>query len=129
DRYAAEDALESIVVDYDALPTIVSLDEALAENAPRLYDDWTDNLITDVESPKMEGIEDVFAAHRVVRGRYVSHRHSGVPIGTRDACAEFRGGGLTIWTSHQTPHVARTILAMVLGLAENDIRVIAPAVG
>lgn len=128
-RYVAEDALETIAVDYDMLPVVASLDDALAEGAPRLYDDWPDNLITDVPSPEMDGLDEVFARHRVVRGRYVSHRHSGVPMETRGAVADWRSGRLTLWTSHQSPHVERTILSRVLGLQERDIRVIAPAVG
>jgi aerobic carbon-monoxide dehydrogenase large subunit len=128
-RYLAEDAIEAIAVDYDMLPVVASLEDALADGAPRLYDDWPDNLITDVPSPRMEGLDEVFATHRVVRGRYVSHRHSGIPIETRGAVAEWRSGRLTLWTSQQSPHIERTILSRVLGLPESQIRVVAPAVG
>lgn len=39
-RYIAEDALELIDVDYEPLPVVADLEDALAPDAPRLYDDW-----------------------------------------------------------------------------------------
>jgi carbon-monoxide dehydrogenase large subunit len=129
DRYAAEDALDAIGVEYEELPAVVTLQQALAPDAPRLYPDWPDNLVTDLPAADDAEIDELFSTHRVVAGRFVSHRHSGVPIETRGAVARFEAGRLTLWTSQQSPHIERTILRLVLGLPERDIRVIAPAVG
>ncbi|MBN9618298.1 MAG: hypothetical protein J0H43_00960, partial [Actinobacteria bacterium] len=44
DRYVAEDALELIEVEYEPLPVAADLDQALAPDAPRLCEDWPDNV-------------------------------------------------------------------------------------
>ena len=44
DRYVAEDALELIDVEYEPLPVVADLEAALAPDAPKLYDDWPDNV-------------------------------------------------------------------------------------
>jgi aerobic carbon-monoxide dehydrogenase large subunit len=43
-RYVAEDALELIDIVYEPLPVVADLDAALAPGAPKLYDDWPDNV-------------------------------------------------------------------------------------
>ena len=128
DRYLAEDAAELVEVELDELPAVISIDEALAEGAPRLYDEWPDNRIIEIERPNPE-MDALFARSRVIRGTYRMQRHTSMPMETRGAAAEYRRGRLTIWTSTQVPHVERTILARVLGIPESDLRVIAPDVG
>jgi carbon-monoxide dehydrogenase large subunit len=129
DRYRAEDALELVRVDYEELPPVGSIDAALAEGAPLLYDGWPDNRMMDVPGND-PATRDAFArASRVVRGRYSIQRHAAVPLETRGSVAEFRDGRLTLWTGAQSPHIARTMLSYVLPLAERDIRVVAPDVG
>jgi carbon-monoxide dehydrogenase large subunit len=128
-RYAAEDALEAIDVDYEDLPSVGSIETALAPGAPTLYEGWDDNRMMDVPGSN-PAVGDAFAvASRVVRGRYSIQRHAAVPIETRGSVAEFRNGRLTLWTGQQSPHIARTMLSYVLPLAERDIRVITPDVG
>ena len=43
-RYVAEDALALINVEYEPLPVVANLDAALAEGAPKIYEDWPDNI-------------------------------------------------------------------------------------
>ena len=43
-RYAAEDALEAVQVDYEPLPAVVDVEQATAPGAPRLYEAWPDNV-------------------------------------------------------------------------------------
>jgi carbon-monoxide dehydrogenase large subunit len=128
DRYAAEDGVELVEVDYGELPPVTTREAALADDAPKLFDHWPDNRI--VNSPlTLEDVEEVFRTHRVVSGSYATHRHSGVPMETRGCAAEYRHGRLTLWTATQSPHIVRTTLSYVLPIAERDIRVVAPDVG
>ena len=130
DRYLAEDAAELVEVDYEELPGVTSMRQALAEDAPKLFDDWPDNRMVAVpEGPAAADVQAVLDRSRVVRGTYTIGRHTGVPIEPRAAVAEYRSGRLTLWTPNQLPHVCRTSLSYVLPLAERDIRVIAPDVG
>jgi aerobic carbon-monoxide dehydrogenase large subunit len=129
DRYAAEDAAELVEVEYDSLPTVASIDEALAPDAPRLYLDWPDNrqVVVTGDDPETDGL--FRSAWKVVGGRYVIRRQGAVPMETRGAVAEFSDGRLTLWTSTQVPHWVRTLIPTVLPLPESLIRVVAPDVG
>lgn len=127
DRYLAEDAIAAAVVDYEPLPPVTSMEEALL-GTTRLYDEWPDNKILDLQLNDPE-VDSIFRTHRVIRGTYKIHRHSGVPIETRGCLSQFDNGRVTLWSSTQSPHYLRTILARMLPLEERDIRVVAPDVG
>ena len=128
DRYLAEDAAELVDVDYDPLDVVVTMEDALAPDAPLLYDDWEDNRILDLVRHNEE-IDEIFARSRVIKGSYTMHRHAAVPIETRGVVAEYSRGRLTLWASTQQPHIERSVLAHVLGIPESSIRVITPDVG
>ena len=128
DRYRAEDACDLLEVDLDPLDPVVTTDAALAPGAPLLFPDWPDNVVIDfpVDNPDANA---EFEGRMAVSGRYEVGRHTGVPMETRGVVAEFREGRLTVWSSTQFPHIARTMLSYCLPLDENDIRVIVPDVG
>jgi carbon-monoxide dehydrogenase large subunit len=128
DRYAAEDAAALVEVDYDELPVLVSVEAALADDAPRLYDDWPDNRLLDMPAADPD-VDRVFAEYEVARATYRMQRQSASPMETRGVVADYQGGRLTVWASAQSPHILRTTLAMMLGLREADIRVVVPNVG
>jgi len=75
-------------------------------------------------------VEAGFAeADVVVERRIVNHRIAGAPIECRGVLADYRAGSLTLWTSTQVPHFVRLFMALLLGLTEDHVRVIAPEVG
>ena len=47
----------------------------------------------------------------------------------RAVVASCVGGEFTLWSATQIPHVLRVMLAMVTGIPEQNLRVIAPDVG
>jgi len=130
DRYSAVDAAERVVVEYDPLPAVVDPEEALKNSAPKLYDDWPDNVRMYFKIGN--DIGDVFKnADHVVEAKLRSHRQSASPIETRSIAASYDKitGFMTVWVSTQRPHAFRTVLADALKLPESRIRVIKPAVG
>ena len=129
DRYVAEDAVELVEVDFEPCPAVTSLEEAMAPDAVRLYDDWADNCCVRVPARDDPAVDAAFAQLRTVRGRYTIQRQAAVPMESRGVIADWSGDRLTVWSSTQLPHMLRGILARVLGLREGDIRVIAPDVG
>jgi aerobic carbon-monoxide dehydrogenase large subunit len=129
DRYLAEDAAELVDIDYEELPIVGTMDEALAPGAPRLYEDWPDNVMVAVPAAKLTDSRIFERAPRVVRGSYAIQRYGAMPMETRGAVAEYTDGRLTLWSSTQLPHILRTMLSTVLGVPESDLRVIAPDVG
>src|SRR3990172_8464755 len=127
----AVDAAGEVSVDWEPLPAVVDPFQAMAEGAPRLFDDAPRNV--EHENQIKAGDPDAaFArAHRVVRQRMVSQRLCGVPLEARACLAapDTATGGLVVWTRHQAPHNQRKDVGTALGVPENLVRVIAPEVG
>jgi carbon-monoxide dehydrogenase large subunit len=127
----AVDAAGDVVVDWEPLPAVVDPFKAMAEGAPRLFDDAPRNI--EHENRITAGDPDAaFArAHRVVTQRMVNQRLCGVPLEPRAALAapDPATGGLIVWSTHQAPHNQRKDIATALGIPENLVRVIAPEVG
>jgi carbon-monoxide dehydrogenase large subunit len=128
---AAQDAADEVVVEWEPLPAVVDPEQAREPGAPLLFDDAPGN-VERVWRHTAGDVEAAFAgAHRVVRQRMVSQRLAGMPMEGRAALAapDPGTGGVTLWTSTQTPHTVRSDLATILRLPENGVRVIAPEVG
>ena len=129
DRYIARDAADHVDVEYEPLPAVADPEKALAAGAPAVHPEWPDNVAF---TYKQEGgdVDKAFAeAEVVVRQRITSQRLIPTPIETRGVVADYRAGSLTLYSSTQIPHLMRTLVAQMLGLAENHMRVIAPEVG
>jgi len=128
DRYLGEDAAELVLADLEELPPVASMEQALGEDPPLVYDGWEHNVMVDLNGRDPE-VTRLLASHTVVRGRFTMPRHFAVPMETRCVAAEHRAGRFTIWTTSQIPHIARTTIAATLGVPERDVRVIAPDIG
>jgi aerobic carbon-monoxide dehydrogenase large subunit len=128
---AAVDGAGDVLVDYEPLPAAVDMEQAARPDAPRLFDQLESN-VDHVWKRKRGDVEAAFeSAHRVVKLRMNSQRLAGVSMEGRAVAVmpDATTGGLTVWTSTQAAHWIRRDLAEVLGLHENQIRVIAPDVG
>ncbi|NWJ72694.1 xanthine dehydrogenase family protein molybdopterin-binding subunit [Pseudonocardia sp. ICBG1122] len=131
DRYVAEDALGLIEVEYEELQPVVTLDEALAEGAPKLYEQWPDNVSCRQTIPKGD-VATAFAEADVVVSETLHYgRQMGTPLETRGAVMSWDPftGHLEGWMSTQSPNLTRDLLGEVLGLDVDHIRVITPDVG
>ena len=131
DRYVAEDAAALVAAgaEFEPLPTVANLDQALAPGAPKLYDHWVDNRSVDEASHRPE-VDRAFAeADHTFAETYISPRQTGLPMETRGVVADAADGMLTVWSSTQSPHIMRTTIALALGMAEAKVRVIHPAIG
>lgn len=131
DRYLARDAADLIEVEYEPLEAVVDPERAIEEGAPIVHEEFGTNVAFvwrlsggDIERAFREA--DVIVSQRMVNQRIIP-----VAMEPRGVVAEYLPGEgqLTVWTSTQIPHLLRTQLAAMLGLAENRVRVIAPEVG
>lgn len=135
DRYSARDALELIDVEYDILDPVVDVRRALAPEAPVIRTDLegkTDNHCFDWETGDAAATEAAFAkADVITRQEMVYPRVHPAPMETCGAVADYDRitGKLTLWSTSQAPHAHRTLYALVAGLPEHKIRVIAPDIG
>src|SRR5215467_4223209 len=131
DRYLARDAADLVEVDYEVLPAVADPEKALAKGAPAVHPQWPDNVAFTYHQDG-GNIDKAFAeADVVVKQRITSQRLVPMAMETRGVVAEWRGADrqLNLYTSTQIPHLVRTIVAAMLGLEENRMRVIAPEVG
>lgn len=128
DRYAVVDAAEQVQVEYEPLPVVTDPEKAL-EGPPHVHEQFNTN---QVHQWSLGGgdLDAGFAeADVVVERRVVNHRTAGAPIEPRGVLADYRAGSLTVWSATQVPHFLRLFLALLLGLQEERVRVIAPEVG
>ena len=159
DRYAAQDALEFIEVDYEPLPAVVNMEDALAEGSPLVHEDLgtnecftytanvgnTDELFdrTDdsgdrgaaIRGPEVHAqgdTDEAFArANVVIKERYIQQRLLPTAIEPRAVVSypDPGHGGYVMYSSTQVPHLAKIVLSLATGIPENQIRVVAPDVG
>ena len=130
-RYVAEDALERIDVAYDPLEAAVDLERALEAGAPRVHADLESNLAAHVVQQKGDYEAARAEAAVVLRRRYVYDRGTAAALENRGLVADWdaRAGHLTVWDTTQAPIPVRNGLAAALGLAESQVRVVAPFIG
>jgi carbon-monoxide dehydrogenase large subunit len=139
-RYIAEDAVDEIWVDYDPLPVVVELEDAIREDAPLLHEDVDfvpgvgANVNSHVIQVKGAGRRfDAIAAKAdlVVKRRFYYDHGAAAAMENRGYVAnwDYRAQHLTIWSTTQAPVFVRNGMAAYFGLSENQVRVIAPFIG
>jgi len=130
-RYVAEDALDLIEVEYDPLPPVVTLEQAVQPEAPLLHEDAGTNICAHY-TQHVGNVDEAFAhAAHVFTERFVIDRGTAAPMECRGVVAEWdpRLRQLMVWDSTQAPIPIRNGLARLLNLAQANVRVIAPDVG
>ena len=127
DRYTAADAFQLVDVDYEPLPPVLDMQAALTEGSPKVHEAGNKSY----EWVFANG--DLDAAFRdapvVMERTYRQQRLIPSALEPRAVVCEPVGDEFTLWTSTQVPHVLRFLLAAVLGIPEQNLRVVAPDVG
>jgi carbon-monoxide dehydrogenase large subunit len=131
-RYVAEDAAEAIEIEIDPLPPVLDVEQALADDAPRVHPESASNVysaLPSAESPELESVLD--SAPVVLTETFQQHRYSTVPMETRGILASWEPfrDELTVWISTQGPHGVRSLMSRMLGIDDSQVRVIMPDVG
>lgn len=125
----AEDAVRLIQYDYDELDYVVDVEEAKAEGAPQIRDDWTGNQ-SEPRTDERGDLEAGFAEAAVeVEATYHAPVQTHVCLETHGNVAEWDGDNLTIWASTQAIFGTRQNLARYFELPENQVRVITEHMG
>ncbi len=134
DRYTAADAAELVEVDYEDLPVLVDPHRALDADAPILREDREEktNHIFHWEVGDRKATDSVLqsAPVKAKLDAFFPRCHP-APLETCGCVADYNlaTGKLTVWETSQAPHAHRTLFALVAGLPENNIRIIAPDIG
>ena len=127
-REIAMDAIEDVIVEYDPLPAVTDPEKAL-EGGDLVHEQFGTNKVHEWSLGGGDLDAGFAAADVVIERRIVNHRTSGAAIEPRAVLAEDRAGQLTVWSSTQVPNFVRLFLALLLGVSEERVRVIAPEVG
>ncbi|MEM7353815.1 MAG: aerobic carbon-monoxide dehydrogenase large subunit [Acidobacteriota bacterium] len=130
-RYLAEDAAEDIWVDYESLPAVVDLEQAVADGSTRVHDDVEANVAAHVIQEKGDYQAARDRADLVLERRLLYDRGTAAAMENRGIVADWdhRAQRLTVWDTTQAPIPIRNGLAGMLGLSENQVRVVAPFLG
>jgi len=128
----ARDALDLIEVEYDPLPAVVDLEDAKSDRVVIHEDLGTNTSYRWELHLDDDAVERAFAeAAHVVKERYVQQRLLPMFMEPR-ACAAVPqpfGGDIHLYSATQIPHILKVMVAITLGLPEQQLRVIAPSVG
>jgi carbon-monoxide dehydrogenase large subunit len=125
----AEDALEALAIEYEALPAVASMDDALRGDGPRVH------AAGNVAARYSQRVGDVAgalaSADVVLRERFALHRGAGMAMETRGIAARWDSdlAQMTVWSTTQSPQILRRILARYLGLGEHAVRVVTRDIG
>jgi carbon-monoxide dehydrogenase large subunit len=129
----ARDAADLVGVDYEPLPSVVTLEDAVKPGAPAVWDEAPNNVSVALMMGNKEATDAAFAnAKHVVTLKLNNSRVSANTIEPRAAIGQYHpdGGNYTLYSTSQNPHGTRAHVAgNVLKVPENKLRVISPDVG
>jgi len=127
----AADACEAIVVEYEALTTIASVDDALSTPEPRIHEYGDEGNLHKKISLEFSSVDEGFAeADEIFEDVCFYEGNTHLPMEQHAAVAVPEAGGrVTLYSSTQTPHYVHKALAKVLEMPESRVRVIACSVG
>ncbi|HEX8068993.1 MAG TPA: xanthine dehydrogenase family protein molybdopterin-binding subunit [Pyrinomonadaceae bacterium] len=131
DAYAARDACDLVLVDYEELPVVVDPVAAAADGGAVIHEQFGSNVAYKLTAGEGDIEAALAGADHVIKQRVVNQRLAPVAMEPRGVLARYLPGEqeLTVWSSTQIPHLLRTQLALMIGMPENRLRVIAPEVG
>jgi CO/xanthine dehydrogenase Mo-binding subunit len=145
DAVAAEEALEHIEVEYDELPAVTTLDEALADGAPLVHDQFRvsghfrdlrtllpkagTNICHHYHYERGRGSDGVSEADVVVEDEFSFPAVQHISLESFVAIARWEGDELTVWAGTQHPFPVRKELAEIFGMGQHRVRVIVPLIG
>lgn len=130
DKYAAKDAADLIQVDYEELPVVLD-EEKGAQGGPVIHEQFGTNISYKLTAGEGDIEAALKSGDKVLKQRILHRRLAPIAMEGRGVLARYYPGEqeLTLWTSTQIPHLARTQVAIMLGIPENKLRLIAPEVG
>ncbi|MBI4442014.1 MAG: xanthine dehydrogenase family protein molybdopterin-binding subunit [Acidobacteria bacterium] len=128
DRHTAEEALHLIRVDYEELPFVLTVDEALQEGAPQIHPGG--NMDKQTLLSEVGNIEEGFRqADFIYENDFISKHHNNAQLERRASVARWDGDKLTVWASTQGIYNCRRDIAADLQLPLSKVRVICQYMG
>ncbi|CAN0108080.1 unnamed protein product, partial [Discosporangium mesarthrocarpum] len=130
-RAIAEDAVELLDIEFEALPALTDPEVAMAEGTPPIHDELGDNLLVEYNQDVGDTAAAFAAADLVVERTFRFGRHTGVCPESRALIADYDSSEdrLTSYHSHQAPHMMQDLFARHLDIPNQNVRIICGDVG
>lgn len=130
DDVTADQAAREVKVEYEELPFVLDVEEAMADGAPELHEAFKNNILGHskiytgdfAEAIKEEGLIKVEGWYETP---LVQHCHIENPI----SYAYMEAGKVVVVASTQIPHIVRRVTAQALGLPWGSVRIVKPYIG
>ncbi len=130
DQATAQAAVDLIKVDYEELPAVFDMFEAMKEGAPQVHNEFPGNINAEVHQEFGDTEAAMATADLVVDNVFLSKRQDAAFIEPPACLAVFDlHGRLTLHASTQVPHYVMRTIAMVLQIPVGNVRVVKPYVG
>jgi CO/xanthine dehydrogenase Mo-binding subunit len=145
DLDVAQEAVDLIEVEYEELPAVFTVEDALADGAPLVHEEpprvgqTFADLIIDTKADtnicnhfklRKGNVDEGFAAaDEVFEDVFTSPPVQHVPMETHACIADVRDGRVTVWVGAQIPFIVRSQLAEIFKLPQTRVRVIVPTLG
>ena len=129
----ARNAADLVEVDYEPLPAVISLEDAVKPGAPAVWDEAPNNVSVGLMMGNKDATDAAFAkAKHVVKLKLINSRVSANTIEPRAAIGQYHpdSDSYTLYSTSQNPHGTRShVSGNVLRVPESKLRVISPDVG
>jgi CO/xanthine dehydrogenase Mo-binding subunit len=123
DRATAEEALKKIAVEYEPLPGLINVDEALADGAPRIHQFAERNICFQAELLKGDVEKGFTEADEIFQDTFEFPMIYHYSMEPHTAIAEVGSDGITLWTSTGHPFGVRQEIAEIYRYPLSKIRV------
>ena len=123
----AEDAIRRIKVEYEVLPPLATVEQAMSPNAPVAFANGN------VAKPNLQQDGDVEAALKtaahIVEGLYSTQVQTHTSLETHGGICEWDGDKLNAWVSTQGVNASRDGVAQALGIPQANVHVVTDYMG
>ena len=130
DEVAAKRAIEAIKVEYEVLPFVLDVQEAMKDEAPQLHEKYKNNVLAHTQIHKGNYEEAIKEPGLIkIEGWYetptVQHCH----IENFICYAWESSGKINVVSSTQIPHIVRRCVGQGIGVDWGKVRVVKPYIG
>ncbi|HEX5474858.1 MAG TPA: xanthine dehydrogenase family protein molybdopterin-binding subunit [Vicinamibacterales bacterium] len=124
---AAEDAIRLIEVEYDILPHLATVEQAMSRDAPQVFENGN---VTKPSTRQDGDVDTALAgATHIVEGLYHTQVQTHTSLETHGGMCEWDGDKLTAWVSTQGINASREGLAQTLKIPQANVRVLTQYMG
>lgn len=130
-KEACKEALDKLIVEYEELTAVFDVDEALKEDAPLLHPEISEsNIVKKIEAKQGDTDKGFEESDYVFENVYYTPMIQNVSMEPNSCICDYTfEGKLNIISTSQTPFQERRVLARLMNMAENDVRIIKPIMG